>query len=185
MVQLSDAILARRAAAGDRPSLDELVRRHGPRVFALARGIVRHDHDAEDVAQETWIAVVRHIDSFNEAAQFTTWLHRIAVRKAYDLLRRRTPVPVDPTDVAATMLASRDPSPQDTHLDQAALLDALSQLDEAFRTAIVLVDVLGCGVDEAAAVLDVAPGTIKSRVFRGRSQLAALLGTAGIGGASQ
>ena len=107
-----DTALVRRARSGDRSALDELVRRHQARVYTLVRGIVRHDEDAADVAQETWIAVVRHLDTFREGALFTTWLHRIAVRKCYDALRRRVPEPVDPATGAAATLPGRVADPQ-------------------------------------------------------------------------
>lgn len=165
--------------------MDELVRRHRDRVYTLVRGIVRHDQDADDVTQETWIAVVRHLDTFQEGALFTTWLHRIAVRKCYDALRRRVPDPVAPDEGAAAQLQARDTDPHWTQLQRSALLEAITGLDENFRAAVLLVDVLGVSVEEAAGALQVAPGTVKSRVFRGRAQLAAALGTHGMRDASK
>jgi RNA polymerase sigma-70 factor (ECF subfamily) len=184
MVVEHDTLLVRRAKAGDRSAFDQLVQRHRDRVYTLVRGVVRHDQDAEDVAQETFVAVLQHLDTFREGAQFSTWLHRIAVRKAYDALRRRVPEPVDPAGVPARQLQARDADPHATNLARSALLEAIAGLDESFRAAVLLVDVLGVGVDEAAAALQVAPGTVKSRVFRGRAALATALGTHGVQGAS-
>jgi len=180
-----DLELVRRAKAGDQDAFAVLVRRHEARVFTVAKGVVRSPEDAADVAQETFIAVLRHLVSFQETAQFTTWLHRIALRKAYDHVRRRVPEPVDPAGYAVESMDARDPDPQATHLARGDLLEALSGLDEGFRDAVLLVDVAGLGVDEAAAALGVAPGTVKSRVFRGRAALARQLGTHGHGGASK
>ena len=184
MVAEHDLLLVRRAKGGDRAAFEELVRRHQDRVFAVARGVVGSPEDAADVTQETFIAVLRHIGTFHEGSLFTTWLHRIALRKAYDLVRRRVPEPVDAAGPAVTRIAARDGDPQGTGLASRDLLELVAALDPAFRDAVLLVDVAGLGVEEAAAALGVAPGTIKSRVFRGRATLAQHLGTRGYGGAS-
>lgn len=178
-------LLVRRAKAGEQRAFEELVRRHQDRVYSVALGVVRHPEDAADVAQETFIAVLRHLDTFQEGAAFTTWLHRIALRKAYDQLRRRVPEPLDPDGLAVMRQEARDPDPQGTGIARSAILEAIAALDEPFRDAVLLVDVAGLGVEEAAAALGVAGGTIKSRVFRGRAALARELGTRGLGAASQ
>lgn len=179
-----DLSLVRRARRGDRDALTTLVRRHETRVHTIARGIVGDPHSAADVSQETFIAAIGALDRFQETAAFTTWLHRIAVRKALDHVRRRAPVPVDPDGLAVGALEARAGGEADAGLRRGALLDAITGLDEGYREAVLLVDVLGASVGEAAEALDVAPGTIKSRCFRGRAQLARALGTAGIEGAS-
>lgn len=180
-----DLVLVRRAKAGEQRAFEELVRRHQDRVYSVARGVVRNPDDAADIAQEAFIAVLRHLDTFQEGAAFTTWLHRITIRKAYDHLRRRVPDPVDPGGVAVSNLEARDVDPFATGLTRTALLDSIATLDPPFRDAVLLVDVAGVGVEEAAAALGVAPGTIKSRVFRGRAALARELGTRGMGAASE
>jgi RNA polymerase sigma-70 factor, ECF subfamily len=184
MAEEQDQAIVRRALAGDRRAFEMLVRRHQDRVFSLVRGIVRHPEDAADVTQETFIAVLRHLDTFRQDSSFTTWLHRIAVRKAYDHLRRRTPEPLDPDSLVMQQLDERTDS-QAAGLARSDLLGAIAALDDGFREAVLLVDVLGHSVEEAAATLDVAPGTIKSRVFRGRAALARHLGTLGYDGASK
>lgn len=184
MADEPDLQLVRRATAGDRDAFTELVRRHRDRVFSVARGVVGSPEDAADVAQEVFIAVLRHLDTFQEGAAFSTWIHRIALRKSYDLLRRRVPVPMDPDGAAMQSVEARDRDPQATRVASTALLDAIGALDEPFRDAVLLVDVAGASVEEAAAALDVAPGTVKSRVFRGRAALASSLGTQGLRGAS-
>lgn len=180
-----DLVLVRRAKAGDQAAFTQLVQRHQDRVFTVARGVVRNPDDAADVTQEAFIAVLRHLDTFQEGAAFTTWLHRITLRKAYDHLRRRVPEPVDPSTGAVTSIEARDLDPHATGLDRSALLEAIARLDQGFRDAVLLVDVAGLGIDEAAEALGVAPGTIKSRVFRGRAALARELGTRGMGSASK
>lgn len=180
-----DLVLVRRAKAGERAAFEALVRRHQDRVYSVALGVVRHPEDAADVAQEAFIAVLRHLATFQEGAAFTTWLHRIALRKSYDHLRRRVPEPVDPGGAVLERQETRDGDPIGTGLAGSAILEAIATLDEPFRDAVLLVDVAGLGVEEAAAALGVAAGTIKSRVFRGRAALARELGTRGYGGTSE
>jgi RNA polymerase sigma-70 factor (ECF subfamily) len=189
-----DASLARRARAGERAAVDELVTAHRDRIYSLLLGMLRNPEDAADLTQETFIAALRHLDTFDGRSLLSTWLHRIAVRKALDFLRRRVPEPVD---IAAAELAGAriggpfgpgaGSAPVDDSLDGAALLEAIAALPEEFRATVLLVDVLGAGIDEAASALGVAPGTVKSRLFRGRARLAELLrsGTFGVDGASQ
>lgn len=179
-----DLQLVRRATAGERDAFTQLVRRHRDRVYSIARGVVGSPEDAADVTQEVFIAVLRHLDTFQEAAAFTTWIHRITLRRSYDLLRRRVPEPVDPDGATMQRLEARDADPQATGVARTALLDAIAQLDEPFRDAVLLVDVAGASIEEAASALDVASGTIKSRVFRGRAALARSLGTQGLRSAS-
>lgn len=183
MVREHDSALVRRAKHGDRDAFAALMRRHQDRVYALVRGIVRDPHEAADVTQEVFIAVLQHLDGFREGSAFTTWLHRIAVRRSLDHCRRRRPEPVDPASWAAEHVAVAG-NPHENHLMQQDLLAAIAELDESFRAAVLLVDVLGYSVDEAAGVLDVAAGTVKSRVFRGRALLSRNLGTSGHRGAS-
>lgn len=184
MVQEQDFALVRRARSGDREAFTQLVRRHQDRVYTLVRGVVRHSEDAADITQETFIAVLRHLDTFSEGAQFSTWLHRIALRKAYDHLRKRVPEPLDPAGLTLASQADRADS-FEAGLQRSALIDAIAGLEDGFREAVLLVDVLGCSVEETAGVLEVAPGTVKSRVFRARATLAAELGTHGYRGASK
>lgn len=172
----SDEHLVAAARAGDRRALDELVRRHELRVWRIARGVVGRDADASDVAQETWIAVVRNLDAFAGTARFTTWLHRIALTKSYDALRARGRA-APPVESSASAERCDEVDGFERSAQEQALLAALARLDEPFRAAVVLVDVCGASVEEAAASLDVAVGTVKSRVFRGRAQLARRLGT--------
>jgi RNA polymerase sigma-70 factor (ECF subfamily) len=174
----ADTVLIKRAQAGQRDAFNELVRAHQDRVYLVVRGVIRNPDDAADVVQETFISVLKSIGQFQGNAKFTTWLHRIAIRKAYDQLRKRVPDPVDPTERGVTGISSTtDPHQQRlTHTD---IHECINALDPPFRDAILLVDVAGVSVDEAATILEVAPGTIKSRVFRGRASLASALGTRG------
>ena len=187
-VRDADTYLIERSRSGDAEALTELYRRHERRVYNLALRTLGNPWDAADVAQEAFIKAFRNLDSFKGDALFTTWLHRIVVNAAYDLLRRRRPEPMDgeileeisgPSgrgSVVGSGRAGIDPA-----LDGLSepLRDALMSLNEGFRFAVVLCDLLGFPYDEAAEILGVQEGTIKSRIFRAREALAPALAKAG------
>jgi RNA polymerase sigma-70 factor (ECF subfamily) len=187
-VRDADTHLIQRARGGDSEALTELYRRHERRVYNLALRTLGNPWDAADVAQEAFIKAFRNLDSFKGDARFSTWLHRIVVNAAYDHLRRQRPEPMDgeileeisgPGGAGAVVGSGREGI--DPAIDGLSdpLRDALMSLSEGFRFAVVLCDLLGFPYDEAAEILGVQEGTIKSRIFRAREALAAALTQAG------
>ena len=166
-----DAALLRAHAAGDREAFAELVRRHRDRLWAVALRTIGDREDAADALQEAMISAYRSAHQFRGDSAVTTWLHRIVVNACLDRVRRRGARPTVP--LVDTEPAPIPPVDSDTALDVRA---ALAQLAAEQRAAIVLVDVQGYSVAEAARILGVAEGTVKSRCARGRARLAALLG---------
>lgn len=170
-----DLELAGRARDGDRAALEALLDRHADRVHAICRRVVAHPEDALDATQEALIAIARRIGSFDGRAAFTTWVYRVATNAALDELRRRRRRP-EPVDVPE----APSPAPVDPfegRVEQRLDIDAaLRELPEQFRVAVVLRDL--CDLDYAviASILDVPPGTVRSRIARGRAELARLLG---------
>jgi RNA polymerase sigma-70 factor (ECF subfamily) len=167
-----DALVAR-ARAGDRRALELLLDRHADRIHAVCRRIVADPHDALDATQEALIAVARGIARFDGTARFTTWCYRIATNAALDEVRRarRRPVAVEPTEPVADR---RDVTAAvDARLDVDA---ALGTLAPEFRAAVVLRDLCDLDYAEIATVLGVPPGTVRSRIARGRAALAEALG---------
>jgi len=166
-----DRALLRAHVDGDRDAFAELVRRHRDRLWAVALRTIGDREDAADALQEALISAYRSAHRFRGDSAVTTWLHRIVVNACLDRVRRRAVRPTVP-------LADTEPLPvapvdSDTALDARA---ALAQLPVEQRAALVLVDVQGYSVAEAATILDVPQGTVKSRCARGRARLAALLG---------
>jgi RNA polymerase sigma-70 factor (ECF subfamily) len=189
-VRDEDADLVTRARAGDDGAVTELYRRHESRVYNLALRTLGNHWDAADVAQEAFIKAFRNLGSFKGEARFGTWLHRIAVNAAYDHLRRQKPEPMDseildglsgPTGSAAVVGSGRDSIDPAVDGLSGPLRAALMGLDEGFRFAVVLCDLLGFPYSEAAQILGVQEGTIKSRIFRAREALAATLTGVGYG----
>jgi len=172
--ELPDRELLSIHCAGDPDAFGELFRRHRDRMWALALRITHDPEIAADAVQEAFIAAFRGSGSFRGEAAVTTWLHRIVVNSSLDRLRRIKPV-AQLRDADLSVLAD----PADHHRSVDIRIDvqaALGQLPEAQRMALVLVDMHGLSIHEAARVLSVAEGTVKSRCSRGRAAMAALLG---------
>ena len=170
----SDADLLAAHCAGDPDAFGELFRRHRDRMWAVAVRTCGDPEIAADAVQDGFLAAFRRADSFRGDAAVTTWLHRIVINACLDRLRRRRPTTPLP-EYDSTETADR----RDDHASTEAALDvraALARLPEGQRVALVLVDMHGMGVAEAAEVLGVAEGTVKSRCARGRAALAELLG---------
>ncbi len=167
----SDADLMTLHRSGDEQAFGEIFRRHKDRMWAVALRTARDPEVASDAVQDGFVNAFRRADSFRGDAQVSTWLYRIVVNACLDRMRRSKPT---------ADIADHEPvEPRDHHRSVEVRLDvraALADLPEAQRMALVLVDMHGLSVAEAAAVLDVAEGTIKSRCSRGRAALADVLG---------
>lgn len=171
LTEVDDLSLLRRHQEGDAEAFGEIFRRHRDRMWAVALRTTRDPEIASDAVQDAFLNAFRRAGSFRGDAQVTTWLHRITVNACLDRLRRQRPT---------ADLDDHDPvEPRDHHHSVDVRLDvqeALAKLPEGQRLALVLVDMHGVSVAEAAAILEVAEGTIKSRCFRGREAMAGLLG---------
>jgi RNA polymerase sigma-70 factor, ECF subfamily len=190
---LGDAELLARHVAGDPDAFGELVSRHRDRLWAVALRTLGHREDAADALQDALLSAYRGAAGFRGGSAVTTWLHRIVVNASLDRLRRRKvraadPLPDDLDDAAArgAVVAGpdtgADPGPE-AHVLAAErrglVLAALEELPPDQKAALVLVDMEGYPVAEAAEILEVPTGTIKSRCARGRSRLAVLLADLG------
>jgi RNA polymerase sigma-70 factor, ECF subfamily len=180
LAELTDADLLSRHVAGDEQAFEVLFTRHRDRLWAVALRTMRNPDEAADALQEAMISAFRRADSFRGQAAVTTWLHRIVVNACLDRMRRNKvratqPMPENP-DHDPTLAVAGDL--QDEFSDKETAADvarALSTINADQRAALVLVDMQGYSVDEAAAMLGCAPGTVKSRCSRGRARLAPLL----------
>jgi RNA polymerase sigma-70 factor (ECF subfamily) len=180
--EVPDADLLRRHARGDHEAFGELFRRHRDRLWAVALRTLGDPEEAADALQDAMVSAFRRADSFRGDSAVTTWLHRIVINACLDRTRRVAARPATPAGgeqnldaavQAGPLHAPPDPvSGRDTVLDIDA---ALRRLPDEQRAALVLVDMLGYPVADAADVLDVSAGTVKSRCARGRARLAPLL----------
>jgi RNA polymerase sigma-70 factor (ECF subfamily) len=164
----------RAAQDGDVGALDALLRRHHDRVYAVCRRLAGNEADALDATQEALIAIARGIRRFDGRAAFTTWAYRVATNACLDELRRRgrRPTPGLPDDVGTGARSGVPAAAIDALPDRMAIDAALAELPEDFRAAVVLRDLCDLDYAEIAAVLGIPPGTVRSRIARGRAQLA-------------
>lgn len=168
-----DELLVQRARRGERYAFEQLVERHEQRLYTLAARVLGSRDDAADAVQEALVRAWLSLPKFRGDARFSTWLYRIVVNSAHDMRAKRRILPAeDPPELA---------DPRDRFAEQelsGELQRALDALDETYRVAVVLYDVLGCSYAEIAELTEVPEGTVKSRIFRGRNELAERLGTA-------
>src|ERR1039457_129350 len=178
-VQPSDAELLRRHVHGDPDSFGELFLRHRDRLWAVAVRTLGDPEEAADALQDAMISAFRRAGSFRGDSAVTTWLHRIVINASLDRLRRKAARPVtsapDERVLDGLAMGHADPDPaadSDTSLDVTA---ALRRLPHDQQAALVLVDMLSYPVADAAEILGVSQGTVKSRCARGRARLLPLL----------
>ncbi|MER5492562.1 RNA polymerase sigma factor SigM [Streptomyces sp. LE64] len=177
---VEDQDLLARHVDGDPNAFGELVRRHRDRLWAVALRTLGDREEAADAVQDALISAYRAAGAFRGQAAVTTWLHRITVNACLDRVRKATSrrtSPVDDTERLEHLLEPHEPAdaPAERGDLQRQLAAALDTLPPDQRAALVLVDMQGYSVTEAARVLEVPPGTVKSRCSRGRAKLLPLL----------
>jgi RNA polymerase sigma-70 factor, ECF subfamily len=181
-----DLALLEAHIAGDPAAFGALFARHRNRLWAVALRTTNHPEDAADALQDALISAFKRAESFRGDSAVTTWLHRIVVNACLDRLRRAKvrlaePLPQDleertSLDAVAGAGPSADPEAHALAGDRRErVLAALGELHSDQRAALVLVDMEGYPVQEAARILEVPAGTIKSRCARGRARLLVLL----------
>lgn len=168
-----DQELVRAANDGDISAFEDLVRAHTDAVYAHAYRFFGDAHAAQDATQEVWVNVYRALPEFEGRSAVKTWLFRITRNVCLDMLRagRRVAAPIDPVDL-------RGISHDDTAGDASSRVDlqtAMRALSPEDRDAFNAVALFGLPYAEAGSALGVPAGTVKSRVFRARRALVALL----------
>jgi RNA polymerase sigma-70 factor (ECF subfamily) len=174
----TDKELIARHVAGDPDAFAEIFRRHRDRLWAVALRTLSDPEEAADALQDALISAFRNAAQFRGESAVTTWLHRVVVNACLDRVRRRNVRQADPLpedDRAAELATVQHTDPAEERELRLDIMKALESLNADQRAAIVLVDMEGYSVEEAAQLLDCAPGTIKSRCARGRAKLLPLL----------
>jgi RNA polymerase sigma-70 factor (ECF subfamily) len=175
----ADAALLADHVAGDADAFGVLVARHRDRLWAVALRTTGDPEEAADALQDALVSAYRNAGSFRGEAAVSTWLHRIVVNACLDRMRRRrarptVALPEEDGETGHRGLA--DPRDDLDRLELRMEIDrALRALPDDQRSAIVLVDVEGLPVAEAAGILGIPEGTVKSRCSRGRARLAVAL----------
>jgi RNA polymerase sigma-70 factor, ECF subfamily len=161
--------LIRAAQAGSEDALEELFRRHWRRAHRAAYLIVHDSAAAEDIAQEAFLAAVRHLDRFDRRRPFGPWLHRITVNRAIDWSRART-LRREVGFVAAETRIEADAG-EGSHPVSDETLTALASLAPEARAVVVMRHLLEFTPGEIAAALEIPRGTVNSRLRRGLDRL--------------
>lgn len=161
------------ARGGDRDAVERLLRANQAGVFAVCLRITANRDDAADATQNALLGIVRGLTTFDGRSRVSTWAYRIAANAALDEVRRRNRRPLAEPDALED---TEDPSATlEGRADRLDVDAALARLPMDFRAAVVLRDLCGLDYAEIASVLDIPPGTVRSRIARGRAALVPML----------
>lgn len=171
---MNEQELILRTQEGDETAFEALVRLYDKKVYTLCRRMCISEEDAQEAAQDAFLAVWRAIGAFRQESSFSTWLYRLATNACIDLLRRNKrsggSVSLDDEETAPELVDTR-PLPQqelERRETQRLIEDGLRALPEDYRAILLLREVQGLSYAEIAEVTQLELGTVKSRISRGR-----------------
>ena len=178
----NDAALIAAAKSGDDHAFEILVKRHQPRVRAVAWRFTRITEDTEDIAQQSFQKAFLHLKQFEGNSSFSTWLTRIAINQSLIWLRKKRAsreVPIEESNADREPSLPLDPpdpgpSPEDSYSQQEwkqILSRAMNALSPAIRMAIELRDLNELSTGDAAGIMRVSVSAVKARLFHGRKKL--------------
>ena len=172
-----DIDLVERHRYGDVEAFEEIYQRYEAMVFNLALRLSGDPGEAQDLTQEAFLRVYRHLGRFQGRSSLKTWIYRVAVNSCRSRLGRRRwrsiPISEENPDEGLVLVDSRR-SPEQRAMAAASgrrVLEGLARLPARFREAVVLRDLEGLSYQEIAEVLKVRVGTVRSRIARGRRKL--------------
>ncbi|TMC51763.1 MAG: RNA polymerase sigma factor [Chloroflexi bacterium] len=161
---LPAAQLVRQATGGDRDAFEELIRRLQRRVYGFAYQHLRDADEAHDLTQEIFVKFYRNLSRYDAERPFDPWFWKLAANTSINYRRKRVPLPAEPTEEAAG-----PDQPLPTH--DPALVEALAQLDPAYRIPILLHYYADLSLEQVSQSLSLSIPAIKSRLHRARAQL--------------
>lgn len=170
-----EQILVMRAQRGEQDAFRVLVERYQKLVYTLALRMLNVPADAEDAAQEAFLSAWKALPRFRMDAKFSTWLYRLTVNAATDVLRKRRKEP-DSLDDAERPVQAADSTDTPEEAAQRAerramVRHAIGALSENHRQILLLREVTGLSYEEIGAALELSPGTVRSRLARARKEL--------------
>jgi RNA polymerase sigma-70 factor (ECF subfamily) len=183
--EANDDRLVRAARQGDRRAFEELVARHGDKIYARAYSMVRSRDEAYDLSQETWVKAWQRLKQFQGESSFATWITRIAINVCLDFLRRQKRAHFESMETIEETVGGVERLLPPVEIDpllglerqelRARIDAAMAQLSAAHRTVLVLHEFEGLEYKEVAQRMHCSLGTVMSRLFYARRRLAALL----------
>ena len=185
MTQEQELQLIRRVQAGETEAFEDLVRAHEKTVYNLALRMTGNPQDAEDMAQEAFLKAYRSLPEFRGESKFSVWLYRIVSNVCLDHLRRQSRRPAvslttedEEGEAQQWDVPDESLSPErllEQKLTREAVQKGLRQLPEEQRQILLLREIKGLSYEEIGDILELEPGTVKSRIFRARKRLCAFL----------
>jgi RNA polymerase sigma-70 factor (ECF subfamily) len=175
IAQENEAALVARARAGDRAAFGMLVERYAGAARRVARAVLGDPDDADDAAQDAMLSALVKLEQYDPRRPFGPWLLRIVANAATDRRRRRAVRRVDPLEPALVAGGTRPDTVTERRALAQRLREALAELPERRRLAVVLFDVEGYSHAEIATILGIPEGTVRSEVFHARRLLRTLL----------
>jgi len=172
---LTDDEIVKRVLAGDSGLFELLIRRHDQRVYRAARAIVRNETDADDIVQETYLRAFQHLSQFEARAKFSTWLLRIAIHEALARYRENARFE-DLDEISESEKAHADPcsSPEQIAVRgeiREMVQRAIDELPPTLRTVLMLRQIEGMSISEAAEVLEISQDNLNVRLHRAKAAL--------------
>ena len=174
---MNEKELIARLQARDETAFEELIRLYEKKIYALCVRMCGNAEDAEEAAQDTFLALWRGIDRFRQESALSTWIYRLASNACIDLMRRRRKSEGGISlDDEALFLDAADPAPQppqalEQREAQRLLQEGLMSLPAEYRSILLLREVEGLSYSEISETLELELGTVKSRISRGRTLL--------------
>lgn len=182
---MNEKELIARLQARDETAFEELIRLYEKKIYALCVRMCGNAEDAEEAAQDTFLALWRGIDRFRQESALSTWIYRLASNACIDLMRRRRKSEGGISlDDEALFLDAADPAPQppqalEQREAQRLLQEGLMSLPAEYRSILLLREVEGLSYSEISETLELELGTVKSRISRGRTLLRNFLSVSG------
>lgn len=182
-MECTDAILVRRTLVGDKRAYDVLVDRYYRPVYSVAYRMLGNCDDARDIVQDAFVRAYNSLERFRSDANFQTWLFKIASNLCIDLMRSRRSKPAGSLDEEMENghepAAARQFQPEDVVIQGAVsevVQQAILELPERYRRAVILRHMVGMSIDEIAEMLSIPSGTVKTHLYRARAILRDRLG---------
>ena len=174
---MNEKELIARLQARDEAAFEELIRQYEKKVYSLCARVCGNAEDAEEAAQDAFLALWRGIDRFRQESSLSTWIYRLASNACIDLMRRKKKgAGIVSLDDEELFVDAVDPAPQpheeaERRETQRLLQEGLLSLPAEYRSILLLREIEGLSYSEISAALDLELGTVKSRISRGRTLL--------------